>query len=271
MAIVAKAPAMPTPSPGMLSRGTPHLVDVGDYRYTLGWQDGRSGPTFVVARIGFISEKVVDRFPMTADGWAQAWTALVRLDADGARAVAEYLEERLAAENGTGPQAQMYEALVYSGATVFRWLSVQLLTGDNKVYSLGFHNAARQTDTSRPLGPLAGAHAMVTDGAQAWSPGRAMFLPIGLAALATKTKANAAVVFSDGTVHLTSLDGNNAVREAQKQVVQFNALAAAAAPTPTTEVSDPAVRLRKLRDIRDAGLLTQEEYEAKRAEVIDSI
>jgi hypothetical protein len=35
--------------------------------------------------------------------------------------------------------------------------------------------------------------------------------------------------------------------------------------------SDPGVRLRKLQELRDAGLLTQDEYETKRAEVISSI
>jgi hypothetical protein len=39
----------------------------------------------------------------------------------------------------------------------------------------------------RALGPLAGAQAQLTDGHQAWSPGRAIFLPIGMAGLATKT------------------------------------------------------------------------------------
>jgi hypothetical protein len=38
------------------------------------------------------------------------------------------------------------------------------------------------------LGPLAGAEARLTDGSQAWSPGRAVFLPVGLAGLATKTR-----------------------------------------------------------------------------------
>jgi hypothetical protein len=98
-----------------------------------------------------------------------------------------------------------------------------------------------------------------------------MFLPISLAGLATKTKADAAVVFPDGTAHITSLDGNYAVREAQKQVVRFNALAGAATPTLTETGSDPAARLRKLQELRDADLLTQEEYEAKRTEIINSI
>jgi Short C-terminal domain len=62
------------------------------------------------------------------------------------------------------------------------------------------------------------------------------------------------------------------VREAQKQVGQFNALAGvAAAPAATEAGSDPAVRLRKLQELRDAGLLTQDEYETKRSEIINSI
>ena len=99
-----------------------------------------------------------------------------------------------------------------------------------------------------------------------------MFLPIGLTGLATKTKADAAVVFADGTVHTVPLDGNLAVREAQKQVVQFNALAGVSVPSAATDTAiEPAVRLRKLQELLDAGLVTKEEYEAKRAEIINSI
>jgi hypothetical protein len=112
---------------------------------------------------------------------------------------------------------------------------------------------------------------MVTDGSQAWSPGRAMFMPLALTGLATKTKADAAVVFRDGTVHTFALDGNNEVRAAQKQVVQFNALAGTTATAVTETDNDHAARLRKLQELREAGLLSQEEYEAKRAEVIASI
>jgi hypothetical protein len=111
----------------------------------------------------------------------------------------------------------------------------------------------------------------VVPGPQAWSPGRAMFLPVGMAGLATNTKADAAVVFPDGTVHTVPLDGNYAVREAQKQVVQFNALAGAAAPKATENGSDPATRLRKPQELLDAGLLTQDEYEARRTEIINSV
>jgi hypothetical protein len=98
-----------------------------------------------------------------------------------------------------------------------------------------------------------------------------MFMPLALTALATKTKADAAVVFRDGTVHTFGLDGNNMVREAQKQVVQFNAFAGTCAPVPPETEDDHATRLRKLQELRDAGLLTLEEYETKRAKIIASI
>jgi hypothetical protein len=62
------------------------------------------------------------------------------------------------------------------------------------------------------------------------------------------------------------------VREAQVQVVQSSApTGAAVAPALTETGSDPAVRLRKLQELRDAGLLTLDEYEAKRSEIINSI
>ena len=121
----------------------------------------------------------------------------------------------------------------------------------------------------RALGPLAGAQAQLTDGHQAWSPGRAMFLPIAMAGLATKTRATAFVIFPDGSYHERALDSNKAVGAAQSEALKFNLLAsppAAQQPLPAQE--DTAATLRKLASLRDEGLLTDEEYAAKRAEVI---
>jgi hypothetical protein len=270
--VQAGAPEMPAILPGTLWR-SPNLLPVPGQRHTVGWQDARKdGPCFVVARTGVMGDKVLDRFPLTQDGWSRAWAALVQLDAAAARAVAERLQERRDAIAGQTAErerrAQAYEQFAAGGdATVFRALGVQVLAAAGSVYTIGYNVAG----TPRLLGPLAGTQAVVTDGSQAWSPGRAMFLPIGLAGLATKTKADAVIVFADGTFHSTALDGNNVVREAQKQAVQFNALAGASAPAPSKRESDPAVKLRKLQELRDAGLLTQGEYEAKRAEVISSI
>jgi hypothetical protein len=120
------------------------------------------------------------------------------------------------------------------------------------------------------LGSLAGAEARLTDGSQAWSPGRAFFMPVGLAGLATKTKAAAFVIFADGKYHETELDGNAAVRDAQAQAVKFNLLAAIPTP-PVQQQDDIEATLRKLASLRDEGLLTADEFAAKRAEVIARI
>jgi hypothetical protein len=275
------APAKPSIPAGTLLLTAPYVFPVRSHRHGIGWQDReRGGPCFVVVRIRAIGDKILESFPLTDDGWAQAWAALVKLDPGAAQAVAKVVEKRLAvqaAEKATQAaeaerQAQVYEAFASAeDATVFQWLGVQVLVGDGTVYSIGSHNDAAKASTSRLLGPLAGAQAVVTDGSQAWSPGRAMFLPVGLTGLATKTKADAVVVLPDGTVHTAPLDGNYAVREAQKQVVQFNAMAGTAAPAAPQTGSDPVVRLRKLQELLDAGLLTQDEYETKRAKIIDSI
>ena len=52
-----------------------------------------------------------------------------------------------------------------------------------------------------------------------------MFMPVGLAGLATKTKATAFVIFADGTYHETALNDNAAVRAAQAEAVKFNLMA----------------------------------------------
>jgi Short C-terminal domain len=112
---------------------------------------------------------------------------------------------------------------------------------------------------------------MVTDGSPARSPGRATFRPLGLTARATNCVANAVVVFPDGTIHTHALHGNSEVRAAQKQIVQFKALAGTAAPETIKTDAGHAARLQQLQELREAGLLSQEEYDAKRAEIIASI
>lgn len=145
---------------------------------------------------------------------------------------------------------------------IFPALGVQVRGEAVESYAAPFGAAA--------LGPLAGAQARLTDGSQAWSPGRAVFLPVGLAGLATKTKAAAFVIFADGTYHETALNGNIAVRAAQAEAVKFNLMAGTPA-AQAQEQDDVAAILRKLASLHEEGLLTDEEFAAKRAEVIARI
>ncbi len=39
--------------------------------------------------------------------------------------------------------------------------------------------------------------------------------------------------------------------------------------TPAAAAADPAERLRKVKEMRDSGLITEQEYEAKKAEILD--
>jgi hypothetical protein len=182
----------------------------------------------------------------------------------------EALDEMVAAEQQR--QAALYGEFVRVGTVItFRSFGVQVLAGGDQVYTIGDHQPWTKTNRSRLLGPLAGAEATVTDGTSAFSWGKAMVMPVATAPLARKLTADALVTFPDGTVHTRGLDGSAAVRDARKQCVDFNALAGTHAPKPTETGQDPRVRLQKLQDLLDAGLLNQQEYEAKRAAIIDSI
>jgi len=182
----------------------------------------------------------------------------------------EVLDSMLAAEKAR--QADLYETFVRAGTvTLFRAFGVQILKGDDKVYTIGVQAPWEKTNSSRLLGSLAGAEAKVTDGTSAFSPGKAMIMPIGMAALARKEIADAMIVFTDGTVHSAALDGSSAVRQARKECVDFNARAGTVISAGPAHAEDPAARLKKLKELWDAGLLSEQEYEAKRATVINSI
>ena len=62
---------------------------------------------------GVMGNKVLDRFPLTEDGWARAWATLVKLDAVAAQEVAKTLGEWRAAQAAkmveTERQAQVAE------------------------------------------------------------------------------------------------------------------------------------------------------------------
>jgi hypothetical protein len=274
--LIVPPPMLALPPWGIFRHPEP-IVRAG--RYTLGWQDVRKvGHSFVLLRLGLMDAiKVLDRFPLTEEGWADAWAALVELDANVAAAFRETLRQQAAeaAAEAAEPkrQAEVYHKLADGTLTKFQAFRVQVLACENMVYSIGSRDDVARTDSSRLLGPLAGAEAVVTDGSQAWSPGRAMFLPIAFAGLATKTVAHAAVIFANGTVRAEALDGNAAVRQAQLDAVRLNALVSglAQASQAPPAASDPSARLRTLRELLDAGLISHEEYDAKRAAIIDSI
>ena len=182
----------------------------------------------------------------------------------------EDLDAMLAAEQGR--RAALYEAFVRAGSvTKFLALAVQVMADGDEVYTIGNHDHRAKTNDSRLLGPLKRAEAKVTDGTSSFSWGKAMLMPVARAPLARKETADALVIFPDGTYITVALDGSRAVRAARKECMQFNVLASSSVQTPAPLQGDPAEKLQKLQELREAGLITQEEYEAKRAEIISSL
>ena len=102
-------PAMPFVPAYELYIGPPRLLVPYGHRHSIGWQDTRkAGPSFVVARVGPLeSAKVVERFPLTEGGWAEAWQALVRCDPAAAKAAAATLAARAVANRGRARLAKL--------------------------------------------------------------------------------------------------------------------------------------------------------------------
>jgi hypothetical protein len=92
---LAALPPMPNVTPAQLSHSADILLAT-ERRYSLGWQDHRkAGPSFIVIREDWLgSLRVIERFPLTEQGWASAWSALAGTDASAARALAAGLAER---------------------------------------------------------------------------------------------------------------------------------------------------------------------------------
>jgi len=178
------------------------------------------------------------------------------------------LDRMLAAEKQR--QAEVYLAIGHAEkVTTFCTIRVQVLSG--QVYSIGNCNHAAKTNSSRLLGLLGDAEAKVTDSTSAFSLGKAMVMPLATAALARKDTADVLIVFRDGTIHTTALDGSMALRDARRECVEFNAIAATAGRASAQTATDPAARLQKLQDLMSAGLLSQDEYQSKRAAIVDGL
>ncbi|MBO0836308.1 MAG: hypothetical protein J2P28_12505 [Actinobacteria bacterium] len=65
--------------------GTPNVVLDGE-QHAIGWQrfpPDKGGPAYVTVRRGILGgRRVLERYPLTDDGWARAWAEFARLDPD---------------------------------------------------------------------------------------------------------------------------------------------------------------------------------------------
>jgi len=268
---------MPFVPASELNRGRPYLLVNRARRYSIGWQDAeRDGPSFVVAETTAImgTTKVHDRFPLTEDGWADAWRALVRLDraaaqdtlamldaraqiADQVRASEEATQQLRERERERRQAFRRERAARLAGTTALQWLGVAVRDGQVYKYALA---VAWGGDAGRYLGKLAGARAEVTggraghrrSGAARTADVALLSTALGPAALLagasrTGTQGSAFVVFADGTVHEKRITDAASFVRAQSDAVRFNALAAAAgqaAVPAANEGNEPEIPVR---------------------------
>jgi hypothetical protein len=141
------------------------------------------------------------------------------------------------------------------------------------------------TFSQAALGPVEGARAELTDPTKAQMIGAGLASgvafgtllgPVALApALLRKSKAVAFVVCANARFYEKKLDGSMAIRLAQSDAVKFNALVASVSPPasaePPSKALSPRERLTELTNLHEDGLLTDEEYQAKHAEIISQL
>jgi hypothetical protein len=113
-------------------------------RYSIGWQrwpEKKGGPSFVTVRRSALGTlKIVERYPLTDEGWAQAWLALVKLDSAMAGKILVVLARRAEKDTGFEERRQLdARSLAYLPQVVFigGYLSGGELTA-GQMYDLRF-------------------------------------------------------------------------------------------------------------------------------------
>jgi uncharacterized protein YbjQ (UPF0145 family) len=97
----ADVPAMPVIREAEKYQSSLPFVLVDGLPRTIGWQwrsSGADGPAFVIVSRGRMGGyKVLERFPLTEEGWASAWQSLADTDVAAAEKVTSVLAARVAA------------------------------------------------------------------------------------------------------------------------------------------------------------------------------
>jgi hypothetical protein len=103
-------PPAPVVMPEEIWPGNPKLL-IDAERYSIGWQgwpDNKGGPSYIAVRRSSLGGlKVVERYPLTEEGWARAWDAFARLDPMAAPKVLAVLARRREAETGFAERKQL--------------------------------------------------------------------------------------------------------------------------------------------------------------------
>lgn len=290
----AAVPAAPVVKPEELWLDAPKvLVDGG--RYAVGWQrwpEKKGGPSYVTVRRSALGTlKVVERYPLTDEGWTQAWHAFVKFEPAMAEKVRAVLAHSAEADSGFAERKKLdARSLAYLPQVIFVGGYVsggELAAG--QPYELRFLEDRLSVFRHGSLDPVAefsyaDVQAVGVAGpgrVRKWSPGQQAMLTAAfgytgalVAYGSTRIKTFVRIQTKDSELfflHTTLLPddlrihlsrGICAVREAQASI-------ASAADNRAQPGAAPLVdELSRLASLLDSGLLTREEFDQLKAKLI---
>ena len=266
-----------------------------------GWQwrtDAKGGPCFVTLRRSAVTAyKIIERFPLTPEGWASAWDALLELDPSSAEKARATLKERLLrnAEQTYGKPAEIKEL---DGRTLVRLPQVALLGGyaPNAPIAIGDRYDARFLDDQLAIcaphdwkvlaevpyseiedveiggpGLVKSGGGFIGGGFGAAGALEGMAVASVLNALTTKTTITTIVRVQATNCELfllwTKTTPEQLRMELSRPLGAIRAARASAEQMPAGPAS-PVAELSKLADMLQAGLLTREEFDQLKAKIL---
>jgi hypothetical protein len=129
-------PDMPVIDPATLTKYPKLLADVGNMRYGVAWQRWtgfQDGACFALTKLSdFSGIKVVERFPLTEQGWAETWAALVARDRGSAQVILRVLAERAALSQAVSGTILKKAPRFPSSAATRRQILDAIATGNEK-------------------------------------------------------------------------------------------------------------------------------------------
>jgi hypothetical protein len=292
-------PPAPLIRPGERWSGIPFLLARGT-KYSLGWQywpEDDGGPSYVIARLPvFGGEKILERYPLTGDGWAAAWRALEKIDQPAAVKARKEAIKRHAKDSAEGDRERLdgqslcvVPGLVFIGGYI---RGVELVPGN--VHDLRFlpdSVAIYLTGQLHSVGEIPfteienveiGGPGLVRSGPR-WVGGGSGVLGAAegiamaalLSALTTRATITTIVLVQAIRAELFLLNKKASPQAFRIQLSPvLGSIREAQALAPAQETASnlsPVDELAKLASLLDRGLLTRAEFDELKAKVITGL
>ena len=293
--------------PGVLSSVPPRPVimvsEWGDWpcllvhsrHLSIGWQNRpkqKGGQRYLVGRASPVTgaTKVVERFPFTEEGWGKAWRFLLRRDKTLVEKIRAELESRAAAERARAELAQLdAAALVNLKAVIFLGgYAADLALSPGQPYDVRFltdrltitQGGQTEALADVPYGDVealeVGGPGIVSRLSRGRQAGMALAFGVIGAALAytdTKIQTIVRIQAADSELHfLCTTTTPDALRvQLSRPLGAIRAERAGQPPAGARQAPDAAAavgELSRLASLLEAGLLTREEFDQLKAQLL---